>query len=104
MSKRKAKTVATEATTTTGSAVAHRPKWYEWLVVLPEKRFKALKRARLVKQKRLESELEKGYLKDKRKFNAAYNDFTEVLLAEAERQRRAGVPNPTRYTGCECRL
>lgn len=103
MSKRKSKTVPTEATS---RAVTAQPRknWYEWLVVLPEKRFKALKRARLVKQKRLESELEKGYLKDKRKFNVAYNDFTEVLLADAERQRRAGVPNPTTYTGCECRL
>lgn len=92
MSKRKGKR-SVNKTNASKTAVVNNtrpPQWYEWLVVLPEKRFKALKRARLVRQKRLESELEKGYLKDARKFNGAYNDFTEVLLADAERQRRSG--------------
>ncbi len=63
--------------------------WYAWLVKLPERRFKALKRASLVRQKRLESELKKGFLKDERKFNQAYNEHTEILLAEQARQRLA---------------
>ncbi len=90
MSKRKGKRPVNKTDASKTAVPCHTKTWYEWLVVLPEKRFKALKRARLVRQKRLESELEKGYLKDARKFNGAYNDFTEVLLADAERQRRSG--------------
>lgn len=65
--------------------------WYAWLVDLPAHRFKALKRARLIRQKRAESELAKGHLKDARVFNKAFNEFTEILLAEKARKRLANA-------------
>lgn len=53
-----------------------------FLLSLPLHRFKALKKSRFKKLKRLESEDQKGFLKSGSKLEYARDQFTEVKMAE----------------------
>lgn len=61
--------------------------WLQNLIELPEHRFKALRRSRLKKQKKLEAKDKRGQLASQKELNIAYNEMTEMMLAQQERDK-----------------